>query len=523
MADQYDASQDQPVEPELLGGPGEPPARSGRRWAALGAASVAVVAAAGAGAWGVAQLMAGGTSPASAVPAATVAYLDLDLDPSAGQKIEALTMLKKFPALAAELDLDARDDVRRWVFEKLQEDGGCPALDYATDVEPWLGDRMAVAAAPGVGGELAPLVAVQVSNADAAADGVAALADCGGEEVATGFVGDYLLLGEDQLDVDVMAADAKVSALADDAAYQDWMARAGDPGIMSAYVSGELTRSLRDFARAGTDSALGPEEEKALAQVEELSEGFEAMAMVVRFADGGFEAEMVAGGLPGTASGTEGWGEADVASAIGNLPVTTAAAMSFALPDGWASQFGDDKEWRQLEGMTGLDLPADLEALLGEGVTLSVDAAMDLGSLGSGPAPEAVLAALQIAGDPAEISRVVDKLLALVGPASDELVVETTEDGVTIGFSRDYVATLVEGGDLGESETFRRLVPDVDNAVSLFYVDFDAGDGWAERLADLVSEQDPDVGANVEPLDGFGASAWVDGDVTRGLVRFSTD
>lgn len=524
MSDEYDASQDQPVEPELLDGPAEPPARSGRRWAALAAASVAVVAAAGAGAWGVAQLMSGGTSPATAVPAGATAYLDLDLDPSAGQKIEALRMLKKFPAIDEELDLDARDDIRRWVFEKLQEDGGCPGLDYATGVEPWLGDRVAVAAAPGVGGELAPLVVVQVSDADAAADGVAALAECGGEEVATGFVGDYLLLGEDQLDVDVMAADAQVSSLADDAAYQDWMARAGDPGIMSAYVSEELTRSLRDVARAGAGGTLGAEEEKALSQVEKLYEGFEGMAVVVRFADGGFEAEMAAGGLPGTASGTEGWGEADVSGPVGRLPATTAAALSFALPDGWASQYGAEvEEWGQLEALTGLELPADLEALLGEGVTLSVDAAVDLGSLASGPAPEAVPAGLQIAGDPAEISRVLDKLLALVGPAADDFVVETTDDGVTIGFSRDHVATLVEGGDLGESETFRRLVPDVDNAFSLLYVDFDAGDGWAERLADLAGDEDPDVRANVEPLDAFGASAWVDGDLTRGLVRFTTD
>ena len=107
------------TQPEYLGpaesGPGydEPSgAPSGRRrtGVAVGAV-VAVVAALGVGGYGLAQLMSGGASPASAVHADALGYVSLDLDPSASQKIEAFTMMRKFPALKKQLG--SRDGVQR--------------------------------------------------------------------------------------------------------------------------------------------------------------------------------------------------------------------------------------------------------------------------------------------------------------------------------------------------------------------------------------------------------------------------
>src|SRR3954469_10609192 len=62
--------------------------RAGRTGIVVGSA-VAVVAAVGVGAYGVVQLLSGGSSPATAVPSDALAYVSLDLDPSASQKIEA--------------------------------------------------------------------------------------------------------------------------------------------------------------------------------------------------------------------------------------------------------------------------------------------------------------------------------------------------------------------------------------------------------------------------------------------------
>ena len=75
----------------------------------------------GVGAYGVVQLMAGGSSAATAVPADAVGYVSLDLDPSASQKIEAFKILRKFPAIKKQLG--GRDDIRKAVFEEIRNDG----------------------------------------------------------------------------------------------------------------------------------------------------------------------------------------------------------------------------------------------------------------------------------------------------------------------------------------------------------------------------------------------------------------
>ena len=98
----------------------------------------------GVGAWAAWSFLATGPQPAEALPDSTLAYVSVDLDPSGGQKIEALRTLKKFPAFEDEVGLDTDDDIRKC---DLRPGPGrrssAPDLDYADDVEPWLGDRFA--------------------------------------------------------------------------------------------------------------------------------------------------------------------------------------------------------------------------------------------------------------------------------------------------------------------------------------------------------------------------------------------
>src|SRR5688500_16535777 len=142
--------------PEYLGagGPSRQPGSdasdgSSRRWPVLGATAVGVAAALGLGGWGAyALLSGGGLQPADALPASAVAYVSLDLDPSAGQKIEAFKILKKFPGIDEELDISSTDDLRRVIFDKVQDEGSCTDLDYDADIDPWIGERVALAAVP---------------------------------------------------------------------------------------------------------------------------------------------------------------------------------------------------------------------------------------------------------------------------------------------------------------------------------------------------------------------------------------
>ena len=55
-------------------------------------------------------------------------------------------MLRRFPAFRDQVGLNADDDLKKKVFELVQDDAHCPDLDYGDDVEPWLGDRAAIAA-----------------------------------------------------------------------------------------------------------------------------------------------------------------------------------------------------------------------------------------------------------------------------------------------------------------------------------------------------------------------------------------
>ena len=74
------------------------------------------------------------------------AYASVDLDPSGGQKIEAIETLNKFPAFKDEIGLDTDDDIRKKMFDEINSARQCEGLNYADDIEPWLGDRAAVAA-----------------------------------------------------------------------------------------------------------------------------------------------------------------------------------------------------------------------------------------------------------------------------------------------------------------------------------------------------------------------------------------
>lgn len=551
MSDPFPPSPHDP-EPEYLGpaAPGDGRPASSRRWGPLAAGAAGVVLAAGVGSWGVAQLMAGGESPASAVPSIAVAYVSVDLDPSATQKIEALRMLKKFPAIAAELDLGIRDDLRHWVFERIQGEGMCPDVDYGRDVEPWLGDRVAVAAVPDDDAPLAPLLVVQVSDRDAASRGVVALRGCaegdpgGNRPAGVAFVGDYMLVSEEQDDADAMAKAAEAATLEDDEAFATWMARIGEPGVVTAYASADAPRLIVETGIAqgkermsttpdGRDSfdATGNMSEEMLGMYGDASRSlwkdFGGMAGVLRFSDGSMEAEVAAEGLPAGMASTD----ARTGPALGDLPETTAAALTVSLPDGWLQGYLDtiggmlgsgeslDEFWGGIESDTGLRLPEDIEALLGDGVSLSVDASADLQGLTIFSALPELPVALRISGDPKEITRVLDILKAQLGSDGEKLVVGTGNGLVVVGLQQDYVDSLLGAGTLGDLDAFTSVVPEADRASGALFVNFDAGEGWLDSLAD----GDAEAAANLAPLDALGISAWSESGVQHGLFRLTTD
>ena len=539
-------------EPEYLGTTPTSEQRPRRRLPLVGLAAVGVVGAVAAGGWAALNLMATGAQPASVVPSDAVAYVSLDLDPSAAQKVEAIRIIEKFPALDEELGLDAQDDLRRWAFEEMRPDT-CPALDYEADVAPWIGDRVAIAVLPGRDGaaEPVPMVALQVTDAEAAAEGLDALAGCAdpagdtaGGEVGYAFADGYVVLAETTGTAEQIAVAASDAALADDATFLRWTEEAGDPGIAMAYVAPEAVTVMA--AAAGTmpeeyadpGSGLvpglgfgGPDTE----QLEKIAEDFEGLASVLRFADGAVEVELAGGWLPEDFESPDGQ-----STGIGALPATTGAALGFSVPDGWAEDMMEslgqlaggmpvDDMLAEAEAATGLDLPEDVETLLGDGLSIALDSSLDASAFESGD-PAAVPVGVRVSGDPTEILPVVDKIRAAWGPGSEAMVVESGDGAVAFGTDPDYVVLLSGDGGLADEDSFRGVVPDADKASAAAYVDFDAGDAWVERIVVELAGMFPgaegdgaEIQRNMESLDAFGVSSWVDGEVVRGVLRLSTD
>jgi len=519
------------------------------------------------------SFLAAGPQPAEALPANTIGYVSIDLDPSGGQKIEAIRTLRKFPAFKDEVGVDTDDDLRERIFEEIQNSDSCEGLDYADDIEPWLGDRFAVAAIDRGEDPPAPVLVVQVKDADAADEGFAQLLDCArGEDLADSeapedagawsIEGEWAVLAETQEIVDDVTASAAESSLADDEDYQTWTDEAGDAGILTAYAAPEAGAVIAD-AIGGFGLPLGGSSDCAYevepydpesggvpempsfdeycdsttgSQVpDEMTsalEDFAGGALTVRFDDGALEVE--------TATGTDALGlqtllGSDQGGAVmATLPDDTAAAFGLGFEEGWfdeavdyvGSTMGADVDVEGLladmEEETGLSLPQDAETLAGESVAVAISPDFDPGlffNSGGQDAPVAV----KITGDAEGIQDVVDRLVGSSSEADPEAASlfgsDSEGDYVVIGPDADYRAEVLEDGGLGDSDVYEDVVREARDAGSILFVNFDAGDGW---LAGLAGD-DAEVRDNLEPLTGLGLTGWLDDGVGHAVLRITTD
>jgi hypothetical protein len=490
----------------------------------------------GGAAWAAWSFFSTGAQPAEALPASTLGYVSIDLDPSGGQKIEALRTLKKFPAFDDNVDLGTDDDVSEWIFDQIQDEPGCEDLDYQDDIDPWLGDRFAVAAVDTGNDQPSPIFVVQVSDEDAAAAGLKKLRECGGgttDDGAWAIADGWALIGETQDIVDGVAEDAADSTLADDEDFQHWTEAAGDAGILSVYAAPSAGQALADIF---TDS-LGDLEGLGVPGVQDQMDeataelkAFKGAAATVRFDDGGLEVEVA--GEVGAKSATLSAG-GDGAKAVSTLPDDTAAALGLGLDfkDGWldellkplAQQTGEsaDDLLAEANEQLGLNLPEDAETLLGSSLALAIDADFDPESFMSSQGPGEVSGVgVKVFGDADDIDTVLDKLRSAAGGADEGAIDSDSGDGVVaIGPDADYRKALLEDGGLGDTDKFRRVVEHADDATGILYLDFDALDGW---IADLTGD-DAEARDNLEPLGAFGVSAWQDDDVSHAVIKVTTD
>jgi uncharacterized protein DUF3352 len=544
--------------PETLdfgGGEPLPPNRGGRRTVLLVVGAVAAVAVAGAS-WAAWSFFSTGPQPAEALPGSTIAYVSIDLDPSGGQKIEALRTLSKFPAFEEHVGLDTDDDVREWIYERVQ--GDCDDLDYADDIEPWLGDRFGLAAVDvgdaSDGGSPAAVFVLQVSDEGAADEGLQAIRECNDaapDEGAWVIRDGWVVLAETEEIAEQVADDAAKGSLADDEDYQHWTDEAGDSGVLTMYAAPEAGTLLAEIAGAGVgvggedfagDCAMDDEGNVECSESsgelddtipvpvpEEATKAFEEFrgaAATIRFDDGGLELEVAADPTAVGSGLTSGDDAGEVAS---SLPDDTIAALALSFGDGWVddlleqvAETGGGSVGDLVDEVTatlGIDLPEDAEAVVGDAIALAVGPDFDPASLDSG-SPDLPGVGVKIIGDPDEVDAVLDKLrTAAAGADEGVLDSDAGDDAVAVGPDADYRAQLLEDGDLGGSDTYRRVVEHSDDAAAILFVDLDGGDEWISELAG----DDEEVRENLEPLDALGLSAWRDDETAHAVVKITSD
>jgi hypothetical protein len=565
-----------PPPPEYLesgGGASVPPEprRSGspvKKGLFLGGGVVGLVAV-GVGAWAAYSFFSTGPQPSEALPATTLGYASIDLDPSGGQKIEALRTLNKFPAFKDKVGINADDDIRKEIFDRIQDDAQCAGLDYADDIEPWLGDRAAFAAVDVGGDDPDPVVVLQVKDADKADAGLDKIKACDdSEDVGWKISGDWAVIAESDAIAGKVVDAAAEHSLADDADFKKWTDEAGDSGVATFYAGpaagdyladhvddlfgvpfGVVTGDLdcwtdQSSTTGGSSSAAGsqgytggdcgvpdasadPALSTASDDLQNKLRDFKGMAVTVRFDGGAIEVEGAGDSRIGGTTFLSGGGTADV---VTSLPGDTGAVLGLGFKQGWfanvidyvAGYTGEDADqlMSELSDMSGLDLPADAETLAGDSAALALGSDFDPDSFMSSEDGSDVPVALKIKGDPDQIEKVLDKLRDQAGPQVSVLDSDSDGDVVVIGPNADYRADVLKNGDLGDNDVFKDVVREADKAQTVLFVNVDEFEAAIEKAA---GESDQEFVDNLKPVSGVGVTAWVDGDVSHSVLRITTN
>lgn len=524
-----------------VGPPTEPPAVPvirGRRRAVVAAVAVVLVAILGGGAWAVWNLISGGgPQPDSALPSSTIAEISIDLDPSAGQKIEAIKAIRKFPSLKNSLGLNTSSDLRKFLFDKITADR-CPGFTFAKDVEPWIGKRAAFAAVDLGDKDPVPALAIAVTDRTLADKQFGKLIACTKTtDMGYAIGADFLIASDTKAHAQAIVKAAKAHSLADDAAYQKWTDSVGDRGVVNFYVAKKAVNLILDQLKtlstkfggsaSSSLSSVGPGASAPVvggpaaqscsadpfASLKAQLQHFSGLAGTIRFADSGLELETSSSSLRGDTS--------SVGPQVESLPATSALVLGVATPKDFAKQLvanskaacGSRDFVSGIRNATGLALPEDLQTLLGSALTLSIDGNLpaDLGKVQS--AAELPIG-LVIHGDGPKIEGLIARIQQQLGRtlADLQIGVKSSAGKVVITPSESYADRLLAQGKLGQTADFKDAVPQADKAYSIFYLSFDSG----LRTSLLNFAKDVGVSAsnlrsatnNTLPLKSFGMSAW---------------
>ncbi|EWT04029.1 hypothetical protein N864_14135 [Intrasporangium chromatireducens Q5-1] len=470
------------------------PRTSRRRTGLIAGGLVAALALGGGIAFGVSKLSGGGAQPADVIPGDALAYVRLDIDPSAGQKIAAVRFLSKIPGAR---DVFSSDDMRQKLWEQVVKESKNACLkkfDFGKDIQPWLGQRAGLGFRPGkTGGEQNMVIALQTSDESTASDTLARLTACSTDskdktDIRTrdGYV---LLTPKGQGDTTLAALDK--GSLASNATFSGDMSALGDQGVASMWF---------DNAKF---AALAQQESGTKQQVPDTLRG--RSAFTLRFDPSYIEMAGIGRGLDAvkqvSGSGAE----------LGRLPADTIGAFQLSggdqLLDGaWpelkkgldsvAGGGGDVQS--MLESELGITLPDDLKVLLGKSFTLSVPDQ----AFGS----QLPTVGLKVTGTNAK--RAEEVLTSIEDVSGGALSLDKKADGDRLYASTTpgYAGKLATDGKLADSETFKTALGDTSKMTVGFYLDLDRIEKY------YLPDVGPEAHDAVQALRAVGLNVWSTGD-----------
>lgn len=214
MTDQPPAEDERTEPPADVLGDGPPLAaetgRSRRRGLVFGAAATVLALVAAGGVVLSVRLAGGGRQPESLAPRSTFAFVKVDLDPAANQKLAIRDFSSKFPDAPK---AQAEDIIERLIAEALENDDD---VKFDQDIKPWLGRRAAIAGFADSAGKPQVIAIVQSDDDAEAKRSLQRIADRereAGDRPAYAVHKGYVVFAEEQSVADQAVRDAEAAAL----------------------------------------------------------------------------------------------------------------------------------------------------------------------------------------------------------------------------------------------------------------------------------------------------------------------
>ena len=479
---------------------------------------------------------------AGITPADAVAFLSVNLDPSIEQKRNLLSIARRFPDAREEVKGEF-EDARDGLLAELIEDTG---LDFERDVEPWLGNEVALAVLPPADGKEPQFVAMIESDDEDKAR--AALDKAARDEDFTGsyrVLGDFVVVTEGSDDAGEKSALDRIAAqsekggggLADSDAFNHVVDELAGDRLLLAWVD---TKKIVELA-----GEIG----------EELGAGFGPLGSLVDQATAvalDVHVENAAVVLQGVAA-SEAGGDGAPPELTRSLPAGTLAALTLFDVARGATEgleaiagFGTDI-LADIEELTGLNLQEDLLSWMGGELVLTVGPAAEGTTIPSAAlvveptdkarAEQAVGKIRQALSDQGfELDEVeVNGVTAYVVPQAFTERVQPAmalfDDRFVLATNPDYLRDLSDGAgaELADSDAYGDALPDGsgDNTTMQLVAMIDPIRETIERLVlddpDDRADYEADVKPNLEPLSAFGMVAHQDGDFARLTVKVTFD